>query len=116
MNKVIMIGNLANDVNSGYTQNGKVWCRFSIAVNRRYTDQNGQRQADFFNVIVWGKCAENCINYLSKGRKVGVEGSLENRSFDGNDGQKHYVTEIIADNVEFLGSRQTAAANDAAED
>lgn len=106
MNKVFLIGRLTADPELRYTPSGSAVCNFRIAVDRRFTNQNGEREADFFNVVVWNKSAENCAKYLSKGRQTAVEGRLQNRSFDGNDGQRRNVTEIVADNVEFLSNGQ----------
>ena len=105
MNKVIMIGNLANDPEARTTQSGISQSTFRIAVQRRFANQQGVREADFFTVIAWRQTADFCNRYLSKGRKVAVEGSIQNRSYDAQDGSKRYVTEIIADNIEFVGSR-----------
>ena len=105
MNKVIMIGNLANDPEARTTQSGISQSTFRIAVQRRFANQQGVREADFFTVIAWRQTADFCNRYLSKGRKIAVEGSIQNRSYDAQDGSKRYVTEIIADNIEFVGSR-----------
>ena len=105
MNKVIMIGNLANDPEARTTQSGISQSTFRIAVQRRFANQQGVREADFFTVIAWRQTADFCNRYLSKGRRVAVEGSIQNRSYDAQDGSKRYVTEIIADNIEALGSR-----------
>ena len=75
---------------------------FTIAVDRAYTTKDGEKQADFFNVQVWGKQAENCTNYLDKGRLVGIKGAVQNRSYETQNGEKRYITEIIAENVKFL--------------
>ena len=106
MNKAILIGNLANDPESRTTASGVSVCQFRLAVQRRFANQQGVREADFFNIVAWRQTAELCARYLSKGRKVAVEGSIQNRSYDAQDGSKRYVTEIVADNVEFLGSPQ----------
>ena len=106
MNKVILIGNLAADPESRTTQSGVQQCTLRLAVQRRFANQQGQREADFFNVICWRQTAEFAARYLSKGRKIAVEGSIQNRSYTAQDGSKRYVTEVIADNVEFLGSPQ----------
>lgn len=108
MNKVFIIGNLTRDPEGGSTANGILYCRFTVAVQRRHTDANGQRPADFLNVVCWRVLAENCLNYLSKGRKVAVVGHIETRSYDGNDGQRHYTTEIVAEEVEFMPRRNAA--------
>ena len=105
MNKVILIGNLANDPEPFTTQSGISQSTFRIAVQRRFANAQGVREADFFTVVAWRQTADFCNRYLTKGRKVAVEGSIQNRSYDAQDGSKRYVTEIIADSVEALGSR-----------
>jgi len=106
MNKAILIGNLAADPESRTTASGVAVCTFRLAVQRRFANQQGVREADFLNIVAWRQTAELCARYLSKGRKVAVEGSIQTRSYDAQDGSKRYVTEIVADNVEFLGSPQ----------
>ena len=106
MNKVILIGNLANDPESRTTASGVSMCQFRLAVQRRFANQQGVREADFFNIVAWRQLAELCARYLSKGRRIAVEGSIQNRSYDAQDGSKRYITEIVADNVEFLSSPQ----------
>lgn len=106
MNKAILIGNLANDPEMRTTASGVSVCQFRLAVQRRFANQQGVREADFFNIVAWRQTAELCARYLSKGRKVAVEGSIQNRSYDAQDGSKRYITEIVADNVEFLSSPQ----------
>ena len=109
MNKVILIGNLAADPESRTTQSGVAQCTLRLAVQRRFANQQGVREADFFTVVCWRQTAEFCSRYLSKGRKIAVEGSLQTRTYDAQDGSKRYVTEIIADNVEFCDSRPDGA-------
>ena len=106
MNKIFLIGRLTKDPELRYTPSGAAVCSFTLAVDRRFTSQSGEREADFINIVVWNKAAENCAKYLSKGRQTAVEGRLQIRSFDGNDGQRRWVTEVVAENVEFLGSGQ----------
>ena len=106
MNKVILIGNLTRDPELSRTQSGIAVCRFSIAVNRPYEDSNGERQTDFFNITVWRTQAENCQRYLAKGRKVAIIGNLQNRTYEDKDGVKRSVTDIIAQEVEFLSPRE----------
>ena len=108
MNKVILIGNLASDVESRTTSSGIANSTFKLAVQRRFSNAQGVREADFLPVVCWRQTAEVASKYLSKGRKVAVEGSIQTRSYDAKDGSKRYVTEIIADNVEFLTSRGEA--------
>lgn len=105
MNKAFIIGNLTKDPELRTTPNGVSVCSFSVAVQRRYKDQNGDRQADFIPVIVWRGLAENCAKYLAKGRKVAVSGEIQTRSYDAQDGSKRYVTEVVAADVEFLTPR-----------
>ena len=109
MNKVILIGNLANDPESRTTQSGIAQCSFRLAVQRRFKGANGERETDFLPVVCWRQTAEFAQRYLTKGRKVAVEGSIQTRSYDAQDGSKRYVTEIIADNVEAVGGREEGA-------
>lgn len=106
MNKVILVGNLASDVETRTTNSGNIAAHFRIAVDRIREGRDGQRETDFFPVVTWGKTAGLCFRYLSKGRKVAIDGRLQARSFDAQDGSKRYITEIIADQVEFLPSGQ----------
>lgn len=102
MNKIILIGRLTKDPELSYTQGGKAVCKFTLAVDRPYNGES--KEADFINIVVWNKAGENAAKYLTKGRQTAVEGRLQLRSYDGNDGKKRYVTEVIADRVEFIGS------------
>lgn len=102
MNKVILIGNLTRDPEYSTTTGGVAKCSFTLAVQRRFANADGVREADFIPVICWRQTAENCAKYLAKGRKAAVEGSVQTRSYDAQDGTKRYVTEVIADSVEFL--------------
>lgn len=103
MNKALLIGNLARDPEMRTGASGVPVCTFTLAVNRRFTDANGNRQADFINVVAFKKLAEICSQYLAKGRKCAVVGMIQTRTYDAQDGTKRYVTEVIADEVEFLG-------------
>ncbi|MBR6773723.1 MAG: single-stranded DNA-binding protein [Clostridia bacterium] len=105
MNKCIFIGNLTRDPEIQTTGNGVSLCRFSIAVNRTYQNANGERETDFINIVTWRGLADNCSKYLSKGSKVCVVGSLQNRSYEDKDGNKRYATDIVAEDVEFISSR-----------
>jgi single-strand DNA-binding protein len=105
MNKVILIGNLTKDPEKSYTPSNIPVCRFTVAVNRSYSSQNGDKQTDFLPVVCWRNQAENCGNHLKKGSKVGVSGSIQTRTYDDRDGVRRYVTEIIADEVQFLSTR-----------
>lgn len=108
MNKVVLIGRLTRDPELRYTGSNLPVATFSIAVNRPFSNQAGEREADFINIVVWRKQAENCKNYLTQGSQVAIEGRLQTRNYDDQNGQKRYVTEVIADNVEFLGSRNSS--------
>lgn len=105
MNKVMLIGNLTRDPELRTTSSGVSFCSFGIAVNRNFTNANGEREADFINITVWRGTAENCAKYLSKGRKVAVVGSLQSRTYDDKEGNKRYSLDVVADDVEFLSSR-----------
>lgn len=102
MNKCILIGNLTRDPELTETTSGIAVCKFSIAVNRNYTNANGEREADFINIVTWRGLAENCGKYLAKGRKVAVCGSIQTRSYDDKDGNRRYATDVVADEVEFI--------------
>ena len=101
MNKVLMIGNLTKDPEHTTTTSGTAVCKMTIAVNRNFTNANGKRETDYFNVVAWRTLADNCAKYLEKGKKIAVVGSLQTRSYESN-GEKKYVTEIMADEIEFL--------------
>ena len=109
MNKIILMGRLVRDPEVRYTQTGKVVCQFTIAVDRPFSNQEGQREADFIPIIVWGKQAELCGNSLTKGQRVLVEGRLQIRSYDAKDGSKRWVTEVIANSFEFIERRSDFA-------
>ena len=103
MNSVILIGRLTRDPELRYIPStGNALTTFSIAVERASTGKDGQKQTDFFNIVVWGKSAEYCANYLAKGRLAAVKGSIQNRTYDTKEGEKRYITEIVAENVQIL--------------
>lgn len=105
MNKVILIGNLSKDPELATTNGGVSVCRFTIAVQRRFQNAEGERDADFINIVVWRGQAENCHRFLKKGSKCAVVGRIQTSSYEAQDGSKRYVTEVIADEVEFVGTR-----------
>ena len=109
MNKVILIGRLARDPEMRTTPSGVVTTSFTIAVQRNYANAQGDREADFISCVAWRKQAENIAKYCSKGSQVAVEGRIQTRNYDAQDGTKRYVTEVIADNVSFLGGRSTSS-------
>ncbi len=112
MNKAIIIGRLTRDPEMRTTTSGVNSTTFTVAVSRTYTNQNGERDTDFLNCVAWRKQAENVAKYCTKGTQVAVEGRIQTRSYDAQDGTKRYVTEIIADNVTFLGSKGSNVASD----
>lgn len=105
MNKVFLIGNLTRDPELSTTNSGISLCRFSLAVSRRFANAEGERETDFLNIIVWRQLAETCHKFLKKGSKVCVLGSIQTRNYEAQDGTKRYLTEIIAEEVEFLNSK-----------
>ncbi len=111
MNKVILIGRLARDPEMRTTGSGIAVTRFTVAVSRPFNPQNGQPQTDFINCVAWRRQAENIAKYCNKGSQVAVEGRIQTGSYDGADGQKRYTTDIVADNVTFLGSRNTSGGD-----
>ena len=109
VNKVILVGNLGADPDMRYTPSGAGVCELRLATNESWTDKNGQKQerTEWHRIVVWGKRGEVCGKYLSKGRQVYVEGRLRTRSWEDKDGNKRYTTEIIANDVQFLGGRDS---------
>ncbi len=115
MNKVILVGNLTRDPELITTTNGVSLCRFSLAVQRRFAGQDGEREADFINIVVWRGQADNCYKYLKKGSKCGIVGSLQTRSYDAQDGTKRYSTDVVADEVEFLSTKGSSNSEESFE-
>ena len=111
MNRVDLVGRLTRDPELRHTTSGRAVCQINLAINRTFTNQNGEREADFINVVVWDKQAENVSKYVSKGRLVSVEGRLQSRSYDDKDGKKVYVTEVVANNVQFLSTGNSNGSN-----
>ncbi len=114
LNKVMIIGNLGADPEMRFTPQGKPVTSFSVAANRVYATTEGEQreETEWFSVVAWNKLAETCNQYLTKGRQVYVEGSLRTRSWEGQDGQKHFRTEVIANRVLFLGQRPTGISSE----
>ena len=106
MNKVVLIGRIAKDIEVRYTTTQKVVAMFSLAVNREFKNQKGEYEADFFNVVMWGRPAELAGNTLKKGSKIAIDGRIQNRSYEAKDGTKRYITEIIANGFEYLEKRE----------
>jgi single-strand DNA-binding protein len=118
VNKVILIGRLGKDPEIRYTASQQAVGNFTIATSERYTDRGGSKQerTEWHNIVVWGKTAELCGQYLKKGREVYLEGRLQTRNYEAKDGSgKRYVTEIVAQTVQFLGGRPGGAGDEAAE-
>lgn len=105
MNKVTLIGRLTKDPELRYTSSNIPSATFTLAVNRQFTNQNGVREADFINIVMWRKQAETAKKYLAKGSLIAIDGRIQTRNYDGADGKKVYVTEVVADNFEFLESK-----------
>ena len=114
INNVVLVGRLTKDPDLRYTANGTATATFTLAVNRNFTSQNGEREADFINCVIWRKSAENLANFAKKGSLIGVTGRIQTRSYDNQQGQRVYVTEIIADNFQMLEKRQEGGNNQGA--
>lgn len=106
MNKVILVGRITKDPELKKTMSGSAFVNFSIAVNRTYTNNNGEREADFVNCVIWNKQAENLSMYVGKGSLIGVEGRIQTRNYEDKDGRRVYVTEVYVENVQFLETRR----------
>lgn len=102
MNKSILIGRLTRDPELRYTPSGVAVTQFTLAVDRAFTNSDGEREADFIPIVVWRQTAEACANYLRKGRMVAVDGRIQTRNYENNEGRRVYVTEVVAENVKFL--------------
>ena len=111
MNKVFLIGNLTRDPELSTTGSGVKFCRFTLTVSRSYS-KDGKRETDFLPVVVWRAQADNCARYLKKGSKAAVSGSIQTRSYDAQDGNRRYVTEIAADEVQFLSTKNDDGRDD----
>ena len=105
MNRVMLIGRLTAKPELRYTGSNIPYARFSVAINRTFSNSQGQRETDFINVIIWRKQAENVCNFLDKGSLISVEGRLQSNSYDDKDGNKRYSLDVVADNVQFLESK-----------
>ncbi|RPF51119.1 single-stranded DNA-binding protein [Aquisalibacillus elongatus] len=105
LNRVVLVGRLTKDPDLRYTPNGVAVANFTVAVNRPFSNQQGEREADFINCVIWRRPAENLANYMKKGSMVGVDGRIQTRSFDGQDGKRVFITEVVADSVQFLESK-----------
>lgn len=108
INRVVLVGRLTKDPELKYTQTGVAVTRFTLAVNRTFKSSDGEQQADFINCVTWRKQAENTANYLKKGSLAGIEGRIQTSSFDGQDGKRIFMTEVVADSVQFLEPRSSS--------
>lgn len=116
INRVVLVGRLTKDPELRYTPAGAAVATFTLAVNRSYTNQQGEREADFINCVIWRRPAENVANFLKKGSLAGVEGRIQTRNFEGQDGKRVYVTEVQADSVQFLEPRSSGGGGGQAYD
>lgn len=107
MNKALLVGRITKDLELKKTDSGKVFLYFNVAVNRPFTNAQGEREADFVNCVVWGKTAENMATYVGKGSLIGVEGRIQTRNYENQQGTRVYVTEVVAENVQFLESKSS---------
>lgn len=105
LNRVVLVGRLTRDPELRYTPNGVAVANFTIAINRPFRNQQGEQEADFINCVAWRKQAENLANYMRKGSMIGVDGRIQTRSYDNQEGKRVYVTEVLAENIQFLESR-----------
>lgn len=112
VNSIVLIGRLTRDCELRYTQNSKAVCSFTLAVDRKFKSADGTRETDFINVVVWGKLAELCAEYLSKGKMAAVDGRLQIRSYTDKQGNKRTATEVIADDVNFLSPKESGNRQD----
>ena len=111
INRVILIGRLTKDPELKYTSSGTAVGTFSLAVNRQFTNSNGDREADFINCVIWRKSAENFANFTHKGSLVGIDGRLQTRNYENQQGQRVYVTEVVVDNFSLLEKRASDNSN-----
>ncbi|WP_068675986.1 single-stranded DNA-binding protein [Oceanobacillus sp. Castelsardo] len=114
LNRVVLVGRLTRDPDLRYTPTGVAVANFTVAVNRPFTNQQGNREADFINCVAWRRQAENLANYMKKGSMVGVDGRVQTRSYDGQDGKTVYVTEILAESIQFLESKGSSMGGQSA--
>lgn len=111
MNNVSLVGRLTKDPELRTISTGNTTCSFTVAITRQYASANGERETDFINCVVWGKQAENLCKYCTKGSQIGVTGRIQTRNYDGQDGRKVYVTEVVAQNVTFLSTKNSGSSD-----
>ncbi|WP_066195402.1 MULTISPECIES: single-stranded DNA-binding protein [Gracilibacillus] len=108
LNRVVLVGRLTRDPDLRYTPNGVAVANFTVACNRPFSNQQGEREADFVNCVVWRKQAESFANYMSKGSLIGVDGRIQTRSFDDQEGKRVFITEVMAESIQFLEPKNNA--------
>jgi single-strand DNA-binding protein len=113
LNNVVLIGRLTKDPELRYTPSGQAVTTFTLAVDRGYQNQQGQKETDFINIVTWAKQAENVAKFMKKGRLVAVEGRIQTRNYENNEGKKVYVTEVVGENVKFLESAKDGGGGEA---
>ncbi|MGG5319223.1 single-stranded DNA-binding protein [Enterococcus sp. AZ072] len=112
INNTVLVGRLTKDPDLRYTQSGAAVATFTLAVNRNFTNQDGKREADFINCVIWRKSAETLANYAKKGTLIGVTGRIQTRNYENQQGQRVYVTEVVAENFQLLESRSTTDSHE----
>ncbi|MFB4471745.1 single-stranded DNA-binding protein [Oceanobacillus caeni] len=110
LNRTVLVGRLTRDPDLRYTPTGVAVANFTLAVNRPFTNQQGNREADFINCVAWRKPAENLANYMKKGSQIGIDGRIQTRTYEGQDGKTVYVTEILAESIQFLERKNNGNA------
>lgn len=109
INSVVLVGRTTKEIELKYTSNDLAYVNFTLAVNRNFKNQNGEREADFINVVIWRQQAENLANWAKKGTLLGITGRIQTRNYENQQGQRVYVTEVVADNFQILGKREVQA-------
>ena len=112
INRTVLVGRLTRDPELRYTANGAAVTQFTVAVNRQFTNSNGEREADFINCVIWRKAAENFANFTNKGSLVGIDGRIQTRNYENQQGQRVYVTEVVVENFSLLESRSESNSKD----
>ena len=106
INNVVLVGRMTKDADLRYTEQGQAVATFTLAVNRNFKNQNGEREADFINIVIWRQQAENLANWAKKGALIGITGRIQTRNYENQQGQRVYVTEVVADSFQLLEARQ----------
>ena len=113
INRTILVGRLTRDPELRYTANGAAVASFTLAVNRQFTNSQGERETDFINCVIWRKAAENFVNFTNKGSLVGIDGHLQTRNYENKQGQRVYVTEVVVENFSLLESKNASSSDNA---